>query len=101
VNGGLSEESLILLEASARGGAWTSFGTAVPSQAASVLLTGDGALIGPELYQAPSDLRSAGHDRTAVLAANRLIAAAVAAIAIASLVAIVTGVELAGPLAGR
>jgi hypothetical protein len=100
-DGGLSEESLLLLEGAGTGAAWTSFGTATAAQAGSVLLTGEGVLIGPELYQAPSDLRSAGHERIGVLAANRLIAAAVAVIAVGSLVAIAGGIDLAGPLAGR
>lgn len=101
VDGGLGEEALLVLHGAGEGAAWTSFGTASASQAAAILLTGDGALIGPELYQAPSDLRSAGHERTGVLAANRLILVAVAVIALGSLLAVGAGVELAGPLAGR
>lgn len=101
VDGGLGEEALLLLQGAGDGASWTSFGTASASQAAAVLLTGDGTLIGPELYQAPSDLRSAGHERTGVFAANRLILAAVAVIALGSLVAIAAGVDLAGPLTGR
>ena len=111
VDGGLGEESLLITlgmgaavgdaDPAASGGAWTSFGTAVPAQAGSVLLTGEGTLIGPELYQAPSDLRAAGHDRTAVLAGNRLILAAVILIALGSAVALLTGVDLAAALAGR
>lgn len=101
VDGGLGEESLLLLHGAGDGAAWSSFGTATPVQAASVLLTGEGALVGPELYQAPSDLRSAGHERTGVLAANRLIAAALVTIVLGSLLAVAAGVDLAGPLAGR
>jgi hypothetical protein len=99
--GGLSEESLLLLEGAGKAAAWTSFGTASAGQAGSVLLASEGSLIGPELYQAPSDLRAAGHERTGVLAANRLIAAAVVVVAVGSLVALAGGVDLAGPLAGR
>lgn len=101
VDGSLSEESLLLLQGAGDGAAWTSFGTATAGQAASILLTGEGALVGPELYQAPSDLRSAGHERTGVLATNRLIAAALATMVLGSLLAIAAGVDLAGPLAGR
>jgi hypothetical protein len=101
VEGGISEDALLLLTGAADGASWTSFGTATAVQAGSVLLTGEGALIGPELYQAPSDLRSLGHERTGVLAANRLIAGAVLIIAAGSLVALASGVDLAGPLAGR
>jgi hypothetical protein len=100
VHGALGEEALMLLHGAGEGAAWTSFGTANASQAAAILLTGEGALIGPELYQAPSDVRSAGHERTGVLAANRLVLVAVAVIALGSLLGI-AGVEMAGPLAGR
>jgi hypothetical protein len=58
-------------------------------------------LVGPELYQAPSDLRSAGHERTGVLATNRLIVAALVTMLLGSLLAVGAGVDLAGPLAGR
>jgi hypothetical protein len=100
-DGALSEESLLLLEGARDGAAWTSFGTAAASQAGSILLASEGALIGPELYQAPSDLRAAGHDRTGALAANRLIGTAVVVIAVGSLAALAAGVDLAGPLVGR
>ena len=101
VAGGLAEESLLLLQGEARARTWTSFGTAAASQAGSVLMNGDGTLIGPELFQAPSDLRSVGQERTGVLAANRLILAALAVIVLGSLAGALAGVELAGPLAGR
>jgi hypothetical protein len=101
VAGGTAEESLLLLEGTLSGASWTSVGTAAPSQAASVLLTADGALIGPELYQASSDLRATGHDRTGVLASNRLILAVSAVLLIGSAAAIAAGVDLAGALAGR
>jgi hypothetical protein len=101
VGGGLAEEALLLLDGAQEGAAWTSFGTAAPSQAGSVLLEGDGSLIGPELYQAPSDLRAAGLERVAVLAANRIIVAALVTIVLGSLLAVAGGVDLAAVLAGR
>ena len=101
VGGGLSEEALLLLDGAQDGAAWSSFGTAGASQAGSVLLEGDGTLIGPELYQAPSDLRPAGLDRIAVLAANRIILAALVTIVLGSLLAVAGGMDLAGVLAGR
>jgi hypothetical protein len=100
-DGGLGEESLLMLDGVATGAAWTSFGTATASQVGSVLLSGEGTLVGPELYQAPSDLRAAGHSRVGVLAANRLLFAAVAVIVVGSLVTLVGGVDLAAALAGR
>jgi hypothetical protein len=99
VAGSLAEEGLILLHGASRGAAWTSFGTAEASQATSVLLTGEGTMIGPELFQATSDLRGRA-DRTAVLAANRIILAALAVIVIGSVAAIVGGADVASVLAG-
>ena len=101
VAGGMAEESLLLLQGTLPGASWTSVGTAAPSQAASVLLMAEGALIGPELYQASSDLRATGHDRTGVLAANRLILTITAVLLIGSAAALAAGVDLAGTLAGR
>jgi hypothetical protein len=101
VDGGLAEEALLLLDGAQTGAAWTSFGTAAASQAGSVLLEGDGNLIGPELYQAPSDVRAAGAERIAVLAANRIIVAALVTIVLGSLLAVAGGADLAGVLAGR
>jgi len=100
-DGALAEESLLLLDGVAGDAGWTSFGTASASQVASVLLTGDGTLAGPDLYQAPSDLRAAGHERTGVLAANRLLLVAAAVIVIGSVAALAGGVDLAALLAGR
>ena len=97
----MAEEALLLLNGAQEGAAWTSFGTAAPSQAGSVLLEGDGSLIGPELYQAPSDVSAGGHERIAVLAANRIIVAAVATIVLGSLLAVAGGMDLAGVMAGR
>jgi len=101
VVGGLAEESLLVLQATVPGASWTSAGTAAASQAGSVLLTAEGTLIGPELYQAPSDLRAIGHDRTGVLASNRLILAVIAVLVIGSATALAAGIDLAGALAGR
>jgi hypothetical protein len=100
VAGGMAEESLLVLQAFP-GASSTNVGTAAVSQAASVLLMAEGALIGPELYQASSDLRATGHDRTGVLASNRLILAVTAVLLLGSAAALVAGVDLAGTLAGR
>jgi hypothetical protein len=99
VAGGLSEEALLLLVGTSQGAAWTSFGTAAASQAPAVVMTGDGTMIGPELLQATSDLRP-GSERIAVLAANRLLLAAIVVILVGSAVALLAGVDLAVTLAG-
>jgi uncharacterized protein DUF6754 len=101
VHGSLAEEGLLLLEGAVDEASWTSLGSAAASQAGSVLLTGEGTLVGPELYQAPSDLRVGGHDRTAVLAANRLLLTVIVVLLVGSALALAAGVDLAGALAGR
>ncbi|HSM38485.1 MAG TPA: hypothetical protein VK838_04065, partial [Candidatus Limnocylindrales bacterium] len=100
VAGGLAEEAIGMLVGVSEGSAWTSFGTGSPSQASSLLLTGEGTLVGPELFEATSDLRP-GAERTGVLGVNRLLLAAVVVILIGSGVALVAGVDLAATLAGR
>jgi hypothetical protein len=99
VAGSLAEEGLLLLDGTARRAATTSFGTADASQATSVVLSGEGTLVGPELYQATSDLRG-GSDRTGVTAGNRAILAAVAVIIIGSLAAWLAGIDVAAALVG-
>jgi hypothetical protein len=99
VAGSLEEEGLALLAGASRGAASTSFGTADASQAGSVLLTGEGTMVGPELFAATSDLRGRA-DRTGVLAANRIILLAVALVVLGSLAAWVTGVDVAAALVG-
>jgi hypothetical protein len=99
VAGELAEESLSLVHGAGRAAAWTSFGTAAPSQASSVLLTGHGTLIGPELFQATSD-HGTRSERTAVLAANRLIVAALAVIVLGSALAWVAGIDVTAALVG-
>jgi hypothetical protein len=99
VAGGLGDEGLLLLYGASRGAAWTSFGTAAPSQASSVLLTGEGAMLGPELFQATSDLGSRA-ERTGVLASNRIIGAALVVIVIGSMLAWVAGVDVTAVLVG-
>lgn len=99
VAGSLSEEGLLLLDAAASRAASTSFGTADASQATSVLLTGEGTMVGPELFAATSDARGRS-DRTAVTATNRVILAAAALIVIGSLAAWLAGIDVAAALVG-
>lgn len=101
VAGGLAAEALPMLVARATDAEWTSFGSAQPSEAGSLLLTGDGHLIGPELFQAPAELGQARGARIAALASNRLLIGAIVVIVIGSLAVLASGVDLALPLAGR
>lgn len=88
VVGSLREEAVLHLEG-LRGGAGslTAASAEVP-QAPSLLLSGGGALIGAEAYQAAADLRADMTERTMVLAANRLIALSLVALAIGSALAL-------------
>lgn len=88
--GSFREEAQLHLEGLGGGAGSLSTGTAEPSQASTALLSSTAALIGPELYQAPGDLRADVNERTAVLAANRVIGLVLLAIAVGS------GLALAG-----
>lgn len=86
--GSLGEEALLQLEGLGRRAGSSSFATAEASQAATVLLAGSGALVGPELFQAPADLRAGSTERTTAIAGNRLIGFAVALVVIATALAL-------------
>ena len=100
VLGSVGEEGTLLLLGSAAGHAATTFGSADVSQAPSVLLLGEGTLVGPELFEAASDLRP-GEARAAVLAANRLIWVAVLVLVAGSILQLLGWVDIAGFLVGR
>jgi hypothetical protein len=57
-------------------------------------------MVGPELFQATSDLRGRS-DRTGVLAANRIVISAMVVVVAGSLAAWLAGVDVAGALVGR
>ena len=88
VLGSLREEAALHLEGLRHGAGALVAGTAEAAQAPTVLLAGGGALIGPEAYQAPADLRADVNERTMVLAANRLIIIASVAIIVGSVLAL-------------
>jgi hypothetical protein len=89
--GSLREEGTLLLDGLRTGAGSLSAGTAEASQVPTPLLAGGGALIGPQLFTAGADLRADPNERTAVMAANRLLAAAVIVLSAASVLAL-TGV---------
>ena len=99
--GSLGEEAMLVIDGVSRGADWATTGTATAAQGPAVLLAPGGSLLGPELYQAPSDLGSLPHERAAVLAANRLIVISVVVILAASLIGAAGGVDVAPALAGR
>jgi hypothetical protein len=90
--GSLREEAQLHLDGLGGAGSLTS-GTAEPSQPMTLLLASPASLIGPELYQAPSDLRADVTERTSVLAANRLIGLAIVAIAVGGALAFLAGFD--------
>lgn len=97
--GSFREEAVLSLEG-LRGGAGTlTAGTAEPAQVASVLLAG-GALVGPAVYQAAADLRADPTERTMVMAANRLILLAVAAVVAGTALAAAGVIDPGAILAG-
>lgn len=85
VAGSLAEEAMLVLGGLLASSAWGIGGTAAVSQAVGPVLEADGAMIGPELFQAPADLAGSHDARLAVLAANRLLWTAVAVILVGSL----------------
>jgi hypothetical protein len=100
VIGSLREEATLHLEGLRHGAGALVAGTAEAAQASSVLLGGGGALIGPQPYQAAADLRADVNERTTVLAANRLLLIAVAAIVLGSVLTLAGVVEPARLLSG-
>jgi hypothetical protein len=82
--GSVREEAMLHLEGLRGGAGSLTAATAEAAQAPSAILAGGGALIGPELFQAASDLRADTNERTMVMAANRLIVVAVLAVAVGS-----------------
>lgn len=86
--GSLREEGALLLEGLRNGGGSLSAGTAEAAQASTPLLAGGGALVGPQLFAAAADLRADPNERTMVIAANRIIIAAVVALVAGSALAL-------------
>ena len=97
--GSLREEALLHLDGLGGGAGSLAIASAEAAQAPSLLLGGSQALIGPEPYQAPADLRGDVDERTMVMAANRLIAVALVVILLGSILA-VAGIADPGELLG-
>jgi len=98
--GSLREEAALHLDGLRHGAGALVAGTAEATQVPTVLLAGGGALIGPQPYQAPADLRADVNERTMVMAANRLILVAAAAVVVGSVLALAGLVDPAGLLSG-
>lgn len=98
--GSLREEAQLALEGLGGTAGTLYAGTAEPSQAPTPLLTATGALIGPELFQAPADLRSEVEERTMVTSANRLIVVALALVVLGSVLALAGLVDARAILLG-
>ena len=98
--GSMREEATLHLEGLRGGAGALAAGTAEAAQAASVLVGGGGAMIGPEPLQAASDLRADVNERTMVLAANRLIILVLAALVVGGALSLAGVVEVPGLLNG-
>lgn len=94
--GSLREEAQLHLEGLGGGAGSLSAGTAEAAQAATVLVGAGGGLIGPQPYQVAADLRADVNERTAVLAANRLIGLALVLLAVG---AVLSAAGVADPAA--
>jgi len=101
VAGSLAEESLLLLGGLSASGAWSVGATASPSELAGPVLQADGAVIGPELFQALAEVAPKNHSRIVVTSANRLLLATIAALLIGSAAMLLGSPDLAPFLVGR
>ena len=90
----------LLLEGLRSGGGSLSAGTAEAAQAPTTLLAGGGVLLGAELFTAAADLRADPTERTMVMAANRLLVAALAVLAVGSVLSLAGVIEPDRPAAG-
>ena len=99
VIGSVREEAALHLTGLRGGAGSLSGGTAEAAQASTVLIAG-GSLIGPEPFQVAADVRSDVNERTMVIAANRLIGLALAAIAVGTLLALAEILDPAALLTG-
>jgi hypothetical protein len=101
VAGGLAEDALLVLDGVLGDADWSLAGTASGSQAAGPLLSGDGSLVGPALFQAEGEIGARGHARTVVLAANRLLWGAIGLLLVGSLLTWAGVPQVAAFLTGR
>jgi hypothetical protein len=100
VAGSLREEATLHLEGLRGGAGSLAAASAEAAQAPSLILAAGGALVGAEAFQVAADLRADVGERTMVIAANRLIGFAVAAIVIGTLLALAGIIQPADLLLG-
>jgi hypothetical protein len=98
--GSLREEGTLLLAGLRSGSGSLSAGTAEAAQAPTTLLVEGGSLIGPELFTAAADLRADANERMMVMAANRILIAAVAVLVVGSVLALAGVVDPSDLLLG-
>ena len=98
--GSMREEATLHLEGLRGGAGSLAAASAEVAQAPSLLLAGGGALVGAEAFQVAADLRADVGERTMVIAANRLIGFAVAAIVIGTALALMGIIHPADLLLG-
>lgn len=98
--GSLREEAQLTLDGLGGTAGALHAGTAEAAQAPAPILNATGALIGPELYQAPADLRSEVEERTMVTASNRLVLAALVVVVVGTALALAGVIDLRAMLLG-
>jgi alanine dehydrogenase len=98
--GSMREEATLHLEGQRGGAGSLAAASAEVAQAPSLLLAGGGALVGAEAFQVAADLRADVGERTMVIAANRLIGFAAAAIVIGTALALMGIIHPADLLLG-
>ena len=98
--GGMGEEATLLLAGLGGGAGSATFGTADGAQAPAIILAVGGTLIGPQLFEASADLRADPVERTSVLAADRLLAIAIAVIVLGTALLLGGLVDVRGFLTG-
>jgi hypothetical protein len=98
--GSLREEGQLYLDGLGGTAGSLHAGTADAAFTPAPILLASAALVGPELFQAPADLRAEVEERTMVISANRLIVGAVAVIVIGSALAMAGVIDVRELLTG-
>lgn len=99
VAGGLGEEAILIVRGTGETGARTA-ATAEVSQIGSILISAEGALIGPELFGAAAELRAAGAERVVARAATRLLVIGIAILLAGTILALAAGLDVPAFLLG-
>lgn len=98
--GSLREEGMLHLEGLRSSAGSLTAATAEAAQAPAPIVAGGGALIGPAIFQVAADLRADAYERTAVVAANRILVAVVVVLVVASVLSLAEVIDPGSLLLG-